>query len=60
MQLDLSTDEVRALRDMLDRYVGDMYAEISHTDNPTFRAQLRGERDLLRAVLDKLPVATRA
>ena len=54
MQLDLSDEEADALRTLLDRHVGDMYAEISHTDNPSFRAQLRDERALLQAVRAKL------
>lgn len=55
MQLDLSIEEADALRAVLERHVSDMYAEISHTDNPTFRAQLRDERALLRGVLERIP-----
>jgi hypothetical protein len=32
-----------------------MYAEISHTDNPSFRSGLREQREVLRGVLSKLP-----
>jgi hypothetical protein len=54
MQLDLSGVELDALRHVLDRHLSDMYAEISHTDNPAFRAELREERAVLRAIREKL------
>lgn len=54
MKVELNQEEATALRELLDRHVGDMYAEISHTDNPSYRASLRGERDVLRAIRDKL------
>lgn len=54
MQLELTTDEATALRELLDRHLGDMSAEISHTDNPAFRVHLRARRDALAAVRAKL------
>ena len=54
MRVNLTSDEVLVLRGLLDRHLGDMSAEISHTDNPTFRAHLRDEREALRAVRAKL------
>lgn len=54
MQLDLTHEEADALRALLTHRISDMYAEISHTDNPAFRAQLRDQRSLLQAVRDKL------
>jgi hypothetical protein len=54
MNLDLSDQEATVLREVLDRHVSDMYAEISHTDNPTFRTGLREQRELLRAIRAKL------
>jgi hypothetical protein len=57
MILELTHDEEQALRALLDRDLSNMYAEISHTDNPTFRAGLREERALLRAVRERLTVA---
>jgi hypothetical protein len=56
MMLELTHDEEDALRALLDRDLGNMYAEISHTDNPAFRASLREERALLRGVRDRLTV----
>jgi hypothetical protein len=60
MQLELTDAELDALRHLLDRHLGEMYAEISHTDNPAYRAELREVRDLLRAVRGKLDPATTA
>ena len=54
MQLELTTDETTVLRELLDTHLGDMSAEISHTDNPAFRAQLRKRRDALTAIRAKL------
>ena len=54
MQLDLTDEEVAALRSVLDRHIKDMYGEISHTDNPAFRAGLREERAVLQALQQKL------
>jgi hypothetical protein len=54
MNLDLGGEEVALLRELLDRHLGDMYAEISHTDNPTFRSRLRAERDLLKGIRERL------
>lgn len=54
MNLDLSEQEATVLCEVLDRHVSDMYAEISHTDNPTFRSGLREQRDLLRSIRAKL------
>lgn len=54
MHLDLTDEEANELRLLLDNHLGDMSAEISHTDNPSFRAHLRDERALLRSVRDKL------
>jgi hypothetical protein len=52
--LELTDEEASALRALLDHHLVDMYSEISHTDNPAFRARLRDERSLLRAVRDRL------
>jgi hypothetical protein len=54
MIIELTHDEEEALRALLDRDLGNMYAEISHTDNPAFRAGLREEREILRAIRERL------
>lgn len=54
MRLDLTDEETAALRQLLDSHLSDMYAEISHTDNPAYRLQLRGHRQLIREVRAKL------
>lgn len=54
MQVDFTDDELAALRDLIDRHVSNMYAEISHTDNPAFRAGLRDERAVLQSIRTKL------
>lgn len=54
MRLDLSAEEAETLRDYLDRRLGDISMEISHTDNPAYRHLIRSDRDTLRRVFDKL------
>ena len=54
MILELTRDEADELRALLDRNLSNLYAEISHTDNPAFRAGLREQRALLRAVRERL------
>jgi len=56
MILEMTHEEEQALRALLDRDLSNLYAEISHTDNPAFRAGLRSERDLLRAIRSRLDV----
>jgi hypothetical protein len=38
------------LRDVLDTWLGDVAAEIRHTDNPGVRNGLRERRDCIRSV----------
>ena len=54
MNLELSLEEAALLREFLDQRLGDMSAEISHTDNPAFRRELKARRDHMRAVRDRL------
>ena len=54
MQLDLTDDEAVALRELLDQHLSSMHSEISHTDNPEFRAQLNSRRDVLRGLRARL------
>ncbi|GDY30758.1 hypothetical protein [Gandjariella thermophila] len=59
MLLELSDDEAVALRDFLTSRLGDLSAEISHTDNPAYRRDLRRQRDHLLRVHDALVDLTR-
>jgi hypothetical protein len=54
MQIDISEDEARVLRDVLDTWLGEVSAEIRHTDNPQVRSGLRERRDSVRRVHDLL------
>lgn len=54
MQLTLSDHEAEVLRTFLGRRLGDLSMEISHTDNPAYRRDLRADRDTLRRVYDVL------
>lgn len=54
MELRLGEDDVVVLGDVLTRYLGELSAEISHTDNPGYRRRLRDRREALRRVLAAL------
>ncbi|HEU4675395.1 MAG TPA: hypothetical protein VFS29_05375 [Motilibacteraceae bacterium] len=54
MELRLGEDDVVVLGDVLTRYLGELSAEISHTDNPGYRRRLRERREALRRVLAAL------
>lgn len=54
MQLTISDDEADVLVDFLDQHFGALSMEISHTDNPAYRQDLRRRRDSLRGIRDSL------
>lgn len=54
MEIRLTDEEVAALGDLLEAYFRELTGEISHTDNPRFRQRLREQRDVLRAVHERL------
>lgn len=54
MELRLGDDDAVVLSDVLTRYLGELSAEISHTDNPDYRRRLRDRREALRRVLAAL------
>jgi hypothetical protein len=54
MLLELNEGEAVALRDFLAARLGDLSAEISHTDSPVYRRDLREQRDRLVRVHDAL------
>ena len=54
MQIDIEDADAEVLRDVLDRWLGEVSAEIRHTDNPGVRERLRARRDGVRRVLDRL------
>lgn len=54
MEIRLTDTEVAALRDLLEGYFRELTGEISHTDNPGFRQQLRDQRDVLLGIRQRL------
>jgi hypothetical protein len=54
MQLQLTDHEAHLLRQVLDSYLKDLRGEIVDTDNPSFRRELRGERDALVSITERL------
>jgi len=54
MELELTNEEVVALREALDDVLGDLSSEIADTDNPNYRAGLSRHRDVIRQVRERL------
>ena len=54
MQLTLSPDEARELRDILTGVISDLRSEIHHTDSPAFKERLMGREHLLRRLSEQL------
>ena len=57
MQLTLSDDEARTLRDLLRDYLPDLRREIAHTDAKDFRHVLVGRQELCERLLRQLETA---
>ena len=54
MQLDLNAAETELLQQLLDHEVRELSLEIADTNNSHFRDELRGRRDAIRALLDRV------
>ena len=54
MELQLGDDEVQALRELLERELGELSQEISSTDNPSFSRGLKERRETLQSLLGKV------
>ncbi len=58
VQIDLTTDEIEVLRDVLQSYLSDLRMEIADTDRMDFREMLKERKRILVKVLDALPTTT--
>ncbi|KTB49223.1 hypothetical protein [Dehalogenimonas alkenigignens] len=52
--LELTAAERDMLRDILKNYLSDFRMEISQTDTPDYRAQLKDQEAMLNKIIDKL------
>jgi hypothetical protein len=57
MEIRLTDKEVAALLDLLEGHFRELSGEITHTDNPGFRQQLREQRDVLLGIRQRLESA---
>jgi hypothetical protein len=58
MEVTLTEEEATELRQLLDETISDMSMEIADTDNPQYRATLRGRRERLAAIRAKVDGAS--
>lgn len=54
MMIELSGDDVRVLREALDRYLSDFRREVAGTENPAFRRDLQRKQNELERILAEL------
>ncbi|MGD9791986.1 MAG: hypothetical protein AB7V43_00790 [Acidimicrobiia bacterium] len=52
MIIELDTDQIALLRELLDHEYRNLKYEIADTDSSEFRAALKARREVLRSVLD--------
>jgi hypothetical protein len=57
VQLDLTTDEIAILRQVLESYLSDLRMEIADTDRMEFRDMLKHRKGVITKVLSSLPEA---
>lgn len=56
MMIELDAAQAAVVHEILNNRLSNISSEIRHTDSPRFRDELREEREVLRAVLNKLQV----
>ena len=54
MQLELSSEEVKYLDNVLDRHLIGLIREISHTDSREYKTDLKGEADFVTSLKNKI------
>jgi len=54
LQIQLSTEEVLLLREILESYMGDLRAEVHHTDTFEYREALKHKEATLKKLLQEL------
>ena len=56
MELVLTDEEARLLREVLTNHIGDLRSEITHTERYALRQALKHDEELLRALVARLSV----
>lgn len=56
MQVELTSNEVEVLEQLLHDYLADLSYEIANTSSSRFRDELRTHRGVVRQILDRLSI----
>ena len=59
MEIILTGPEKLVLRETLEKAINDMLMEIANTDNRKMREGLKEREEILKGILEKLPIAER-
>ena len=54
MSVELTQEETALLKELLESALGEIKAEVRHTDTSDFRRNLREKEDRIRQLLDRL------
>ena len=57
MQVQIDTGEAKLLRSVLERYLGDLRAEIYKTEKATMRDDLKHDEETIKSLLSRLPAS---
>ncbi len=55
MHVELQPEEAELLKRVLEGYLSDLRYEIVDTDNASYRADLRSEKEMLEAIVSRIP-----
>ena len=58
MELVLTAEETRLLREVLTNHIGDLRSEITHTERDDLRQELKHDEELLRQLVARLTPAS--
>lgn len=58
--LELDAVEAKALHELLKQHLSDMSVEIAGTDRKAYRDEIKGEREILQHIFDRLEEFERA
>jgi hypothetical protein len=54
MKIELSSEDIEALRESLELYLADLRREVAGTENPNMRHQLQRRQNALEGILPRL------
>ncbi len=57
MEVQIDSEEATLLRSVLERFLGNLRAEIYKTESAAMRAELKHDEETIKALISRLPAA---